>query len=280
VKWSWTLRKEGIAFGSAIRRPFPLLSFLNPLNTPLKTAFDAFEWFPDKKESGEGWSESDLDGESRSSIKKRAFEHDIALSVHGSWQANPLVPENRGILLDQARFAHDIGASLLVTHLYLGEGVESYVHALAPLMEGLREKGIRLAIENTPLTPPESLNDLFALLRASGGEEGVGMCLDLGHANLCEATRNDYLLYMDRLDSRVPIIHIHLHENEGDSDSHLPLFTGPAGKDPSGIQGFIQRIEKKGVFREHHPGAMAAPPRTAQDGTDTAYPPPWRNPRG
>jgi len=63
----------------------------------------------------------------------------------------------------------------------------------------------------------------------------VGSCLDLGHANLCESTRNNYLRYIDSLDGRVEIIHIHLHENYGDRDSHLPLFTGPAGKDSSGI---------------------------------------------
>jgi phosphoglucan,water dikinase len=71
------------------------------------------------------------------------------------------------------------------------------------------------------------------------------MCLDLGHANLCEATLNDYLKFIDLLDSRVPIIHIHLHENYGDHDSHLPLFTGPAGKNDSGIKGFIERMRRR-----------------------------------
>ncbi len=59
------------------------------------------------------------------------------------------------------------------------------------------------------------------------------------------STRNDYLKYIDLLDPEVPIIHIHIHENYGDYDSHLPIFTGPAGKDPAGIKGLIERIKKR-----------------------------------
>jgi sugar phosphate isomerase/epimerase len=73
----------------------------------------------------------------------------------------------------------------------------------------------------------------------------VGMCLDLGHANLCAPTRNDYLGYLDRLDAGVPIIHLHVHENWGDCDSHLPLFTGPAGRDGGGVRGFVERIKRR-----------------------------------
>ena len=71
------------------------------------------------------------------------------------------------------------------------------------------------------------------------------MCLDLGHANLCAATRNDYLKFFDRLDPQLPLIHLHLHENWGDRDSHLPLFTGPSGRDDSGIRGLMERIQRR-----------------------------------
>jgi sugar phosphate isomerase/epimerase len=74
----------------------------------------------------------------------------------------------------------------------------------------------------------------------------VGMCLDLGHANLCAATRNDYLGFIDQLEPEVPIIHVHLHENWGDDDSHLALFTGPAGQDGAGLRGFVQRMKQRG----------------------------------
>jgi hypothetical protein len=40
----------------------------------------------------------------------------------------------------------------------------------------------------------------------------------------------------------VPIIRAHEHENEGDRDGHLPLFSGPAGRDSAGIAGLIGRL--------------------------------------
>ena len=63
----------------------------------------------------------------------------------------------------------------------------------------------------------------------------------LSSANLCEATRDDYLRYLDLLDSQVPIVHIHLHENWGDFDTHLPIFTGPSAANPAGMEGFVTR---------------------------------------
>src|SRR5208283_1108204 len=117
--------------------------------------------------------------------------------------------------------------------------------ALVPLAKRLAPDGIKLSIENTPDTGPEVFNKLFSLLRLRDNPSHVGMCLDLGHANLCEATRNDYLKFVDMLDPRVPVIHIHIHENYGDNDSHLPLFTGPAGKNPVGIMGFMERMKHR-----------------------------------
>jgi sugar phosphate isomerase/epimerase len=70
----------------------------------------------------------------------------------------------------------------------------------------------------------------------------VGMCLDIGHANLCAATRNDFLRYYDALAPAVPLFHLHIHENYGDADKHLTLFTGPAGEDDSAIRAFLERL--------------------------------------
>jgi len=72
------------------------------------------------------------------------------------------------------------------------------------------------------------------------------MCLDVGHANLYAGTRNDYLAYVDSLSADVVISHVHLHENWGDADSHLPLFTGPAERDASGITGLVGRLVQRG----------------------------------
>ena len=98
----------------------------------------------------------------------------------------------------------------------------------------------------TPLTSPDDFNRLFRRLEDSGlAPDQVGMCFDLGHANLWASTRNDYLLYLDRLEPYVPIIHVHAHENYGDSDTHLTLFTGPGRADELGILGFVSRLKAR-----------------------------------
>jgi phosphoglucan,water dikinase len=226
---------------------FSAATVIEPFEYAVANGFDAFEWFPDKKESGAGWQESDFDAETRRHIKDTAFEHDIRLSVHAPWQVNPLQAQARERLLENLEFAKDIGASLLNVHLYTEEGMASYVESIVPSVKRFARLGIKLSIENTPFTGPEDFNELFRKLGSLGFSDGaqVGMSLDIGHANLCEATRNDYLRFVDLLDPQVPILHIHVHENYGDYDSHLPLFTGPAGKDASGIQGLMERLKRR-----------------------------------
>jgi sugar phosphate isomerase/epimerase len=220
---------------------------MEPFEYAVANGFDAFEWFPDKKESGQGWTVSDIPAETRAMVKDTALDHDICLSVHPHWHLNPLRPDDHEQLLQDIDFASDIGASLLNIHLQPEETIAAYAVAIIALLRRLTRLRIRLAIENTPLTGPEYFNELFGRLRGlvSSDEAHLGMCLDLGHANLCETTRNDYLRYIDLLDPHVPITHIHLHENYGDQDSHMPLFSGPSGKDPDGIERFIERMRQR-----------------------------------
>ncbi len=209
--------------------------------------FDAFEWLLDKKESGAGWEESDIDAKTRHYIKNTALEHDIHLSVHAPWHVNPSEADQRKRLPKAIDFARDIGASLLNVHLYTDNGIDAYIQGILPFIKPLTQAGIELSIENTPLTGPEEFNAFFARLRhlVRAAMAHVGMCLDLGHANLCEATRNDYLRFIELLDSEVPIIHVHMHENYGDYDSHLTIFTGPAGEDISGVKRFIELMKER-----------------------------------
>lgn len=218
-----------------------------PFEFAVAQGFDAFEWFPDRNAAGAGWTEDNFDREQRASFREIARARDIRVSVHAPWWASPTAPEAVTILNKGIDFARDTGASLFNFHLCREQDVPSFVNALAPVIERLATYGIGLSLENTPLTGPEECNSLFAALTRSGlaGAGRVGMCFDLGHANLCQATRNDYLRFMDRLDPAIPIIHVHLHENYGDRDAHLTLFTGPAGRDSSGIEGFLQRLAKR-----------------------------------
>ncbi|HYA32168.1 MAG TPA: sugar phosphate isomerase/epimerase family protein, partial [Thermodesulfovibrionales bacterium] len=220
---------------------------LVPFEYAVANGFDAFEFFPDKKQSGEGWEESDISGEQRSWIRNTARSHDIRLSVHSPWSSDPLDPQNRDALSAAIQFARDIRAAVFNMHFSSTQRIAAYLDAVTPSAEQLARSGIALSVENTPDTVPEDLNELFNLIagRRSPDLRHIGICLDLGHANLCRSTRNDYLRFIDQLGPHVPLIHIHMHENYGDLDSHLPLFTGPASRDPSGIEGFLGRMDKR-----------------------------------
>ncbi|PWU10998.1 MAG: hypothetical protein C5B50_24290 [Verrucomicrobia bacterium] len=219
---------------------------MEPFDYAVANRFDAFEWFPDKK-PGVGWDETDLSETQRRTIRETARVRDIRLSVHARWQANPLQPDSYPLLETDLRLAQDLGATLLNIHLHHESGLKAYASALLPLIQKTAETGVSLSIENTPLHAPELINELFARLgdQNSAPTGHVGFCLDLGHANLCSATLNDYLAFVDRLHQQVPIIHLHLHENWGDADTHLPLFTGPAGTNDSGIRKFVKRMKAR-----------------------------------
>jgi sugar phosphate isomerase/epimerase len=221
---------------------------LDPFDYAVQEGFDAFEWFLDAQGTRGGWAEVDLNGEERRELRRRAREHDIRLSVHAPWWIDPVEASGYEQLLRCLDFTLDVGAANLNLHLVRKHGIEAFVRALDPFVRGLIDLPLQVSIENVPDTGPEDFNELFARLgRTSLRIEGaLGMCLDLGHANLYPPFRNDYLGFIDRLDAAVPIVHLHLHENYGDDDSHLPLFTGPSGKDGLGIQGFVERMKGRG----------------------------------
>ncbi|MDR3638940.1 MAG: TIM barrel protein [Isosphaeraceae bacterium] len=219
-----------------------------PFDYALARQFDAFEWFPDRRPSGQGWLTADLDDDRRREIRRRAVDAGVALSVHATLPADPLCAESHEEINRDLRLAEDLGATLLNIHMSQAGPPGRYAEGVAPLVRRCAGARIRLAIENTPADAPGDFNALFARLEeiADWPTGAVGMCLDIGHANLCAETRNDYLGYLDRLGPHVPIVHLHAHENRGDRDSHLPMFSGPAGEDPSGVEGLVIRLKRRG----------------------------------
>jgi sugar phosphate isomerase/epimerase len=219
----------------------------DPFEYALDHGFDAFEWFPDKKDSGAGWGEGDLSEELRARLKQTARAHDLRISFHAPVSFTTPYGENPESCRKPVQLANDLGAVLFNIHLDLQRGFSSYLAGIGPLLDRLADSGLALSIENSPQTGPEDFNQLFKLFSDYGTSDRnvVGMCFDLGHANLFDRTRNDYLAYLDALDPSVPIIHFHLHENFGDFDSHLPLFSGPSRFEPSGIVGLVERLKKR-----------------------------------
>ncbi|MFO1487803.1 MAG: sugar phosphate isomerase/epimerase family protein [Verrucomicrobiota bacterium] len=218
---------------------------LEPFEFAAQQGFTAFEFFPDRGFSGKGgWHEQDLDAATRQMIRDTARAKNLELTVHAPLEYNPMRTEHSERLGSSVQFARDIGATLLNLHLDVGQGPEAFALALAPALRQTAEAGLKLAVENTVWTGPEDFNRFFAAVRrlTDAPFAHCGMCFDLGHANLYGATQNNYWKYLDALAPTVPLIHLHLHENYGDRDSHLPLFTGPAGQNPSGIIGLLKRL--------------------------------------
>jgi sugar phosphate isomerase/epimerase len=225
---------------------------LGPFEFALHHGFDAFEWFEDKKRHPDGtvagWDESDLSATLRARLRETGRARGMLFTVHAPWQANPLHPDGIPLLLRSIDLARNLGADLVNLHLYMEKGAVEYVACLEPVLRHAGAAGLRLSIENTPQTTPADFNETFARLRESEAAPpgAVGMCLDIGHANLCGVTHNDFVRFLDDLAPEVPIIHTHVHENYGDRDSHLTLFTGPSRENDSAVRGFLERLQRRG----------------------------------
>ena len=188
-----------------------------------------------------------MDAGERRGLRGEAAGHGVLFSVHAPFAANPVVGEGAAEIRRSIDFAGDVTAGVVNVHLFADQGARAYADALGPLLEAARAADLCLSLENTPQTSPDDFNAVFGVLSAMSEAEGrVGMCLDMGHANLQSSTRNDYHGFVDRLGEHVPIVHWHAHENWGDRDSHLTLFTGPSAQDDRGLRGLVRRLQRRG----------------------------------
>jgi sugar phosphate isomerase/epimerase len=216
-----------------------------PFEFALRHGFDAFEWFSDKGQGG--WGEDDVSAAERERLRRTSQERGILFSVHAPHAADPTTRAGTAAIRRSIRFAGDVGAGVVNLHLFPEHGSRPFADSLGPLLEDAAAAGVRLSLENTPQTSPDDFNAVFGVLSAVPEAAGrVGMCLDMGHANLFAGTRNNYLRFVDLLGEHVPIIHWHAHENWGDRDSHLTLFTGPSARDDQGIRGLAHRLLRGG----------------------------------
>lgn len=210
----------------------------------VKNGFDAFEWFSDP--GLVGWCEDSMSDSEIACIKSISRQNDILCSVHAPWRADPTTRHGLAEILCSIRFAGKIGAGLVNFHMFPQYQPLTYAEAIRPLIEAATDENVRLSIENTCQSSPESFNAVFAILEKIPEAVGqTGMCLDMGHANLFSETRNDYVKYVNRLSDHVPIIHWHAHENSGSTDDHTPLFRGPSAKDDGMLRQLIKILQKR-----------------------------------
>jgi sugar phosphate isomerase/epimerase len=219
---------------------------LAPYRFALEHGLEAFEWFSDRKD-GRGFSWDVLDRDGRRRVREETSARGMALSVHAPCGATPLDGTGRAAIAESIGFAADVGARVVIVHHDRREGPEGFAGSLGDALRLAADRGVRIAVENTVETDPEDCNRFLAAARRLGpGADLLGLCFDMGHANVCGATRNDYIRFLGALDPAVPIFHVHLHENWGDSDRHLLLFTGPSAADPGGVRMLIEMLVGRG----------------------------------
>ncbi|PCN50048.1 hypothetical protein B6U99_06565 [Candidatus Geothermarchaeota archaeon ex4572_27] len=100
-----------------------------------------------------------------------------------------------------------------------GEAFDRMVSSLRRLVRVAEDLGVRVALENSAYGDFQLLASASEALRAveAVGSDHLGLCLDLGHANI--ARQLDEFLSSEAL---ARVVHVHLHDNDGRRDLHLP----------------------------------------------------------
>jgi len=141
------------------------------------------------------------------------------------------------------RLIEDFKASILVLHIDLEEGadtrqaINNFRKSLEELIGETSKKGIRIAIENTH---EHTVSGKLRELISTYPERDVGICLDIGHANIFEDPSDAIKIAGERL------IHTHLHDNDGNSDLHL--WVGRGDIDWKSVTKAASEINYQGVL--------------------------------
>lgn len=177
-------------------------------------------------------------------LKKLTFDNQISLSLHIPYTLNLIRKSflSRNKLMNRINHIFDLAADLNVTHItsHIGsfskhviwsdpreEYLKRSIENIVLISETADNHEILFAVENLIPLPEHStyhfigdnIND-FSEIFSSVDSENVGLCLDLGHANLNEGG----IEYIKNFGGK--IICLHYHDNEGEKDEHLEVGDG------------------------------------------------------
>lgn len=174
-------------------------------------------------------------------VAKRASEKNIKIPVcHLSfYMPNPrdaaLMAKYSLELKSNLDAAALMGIPLAVIHpiawysseVKYGDWVRANMAFLSPLAEYARGKGIKLCIENMPSDREAPDNHLYGScalnISALAEKLGVGICWDVGHANISGYKQSEQL---EILKGKLDVLHIHDNGGKGQKDAHLLPFDG------------------------------------------------------
>ena len=126
--------------------------------------------------------------------------------------------------MDEVKRALESAEQIPFSHmiLHLGERGQSWsprtlenaMAAIEHLGAFARPLGVQILLENlekNEVTEPQKLIEILSI----GHFDDIGICLDLGHANLNEGVASAISTMGER------ILSVHVHDNKGDRDAHL-----------------------------------------------------------
>lgn len=125
--------------------------------------------------------------------------------------------------VDEAKRALDVADSFpfqfAVQHIGVGFDEEWSMHKVDAAFSSLeelksfgRQRGVEVVVENIPnaLSSAKKIREFFELTHLN-----LGVCFDVGHANLMEGVEAAFEILEDR------IVSLHVHDNDGEKDKHL-----------------------------------------------------------
>ncbi|MHA1306700.1 MAG: sugar phosphate isomerase/epimerase family protein [Candidatus Heimdallarchaeota archaeon] len=188
----------------------------------------------------------DIDLTEREKIRDFAIEHNLELTVHGSFSDLNIGAYNdnvRNFTLSEIKksiqFASDIGAKIVtihpaefgaIGHTYPEVIKKNNIESVKILTLFAAELDVQIGFENMPIFTWNQLTESYdpKEIRAvieSINLSNLGITWDVGHSNTTKMSMNEfYNQFKDHL------IHIHLHDNAGPndgwSDTHLEIGKG------------------------------------------------------
>lgn len=109
-----------------------------------------------------------------------------------------------------------------LSYFYPNQDWRINLESVRKLLQTAEKFSVKIAVENTPEPYPFLMTkvDDFSRFFHELNSEGLGLALDIGHANISKQIQD----FIERFSQR--IVHVHVSDNDGKNDLHLGIGYG------------------------------------------------------